>query len=88
MFYTCPACCLLGQFFLVSLQVQTFMGKDTRKSGLSNAVQVRYGGGYRHAPKDETICINKTTKQLKNEQQKQRDYVAGMTSPFLTYFSD
>jgi hypothetical protein len=62
------------------------MGKDSKKSGLSNAVNVRYGGGYRHPPTGETVPINKSAKQQEKERKKQRNYVAGKTFLFLLDF--
>jgi hypothetical protein len=58
------------------------MGKDSKKSGLSNAVKVRYGGGYGRPTKEETVTVNKSGKKLEQERKKERDYVAGMVFDF------
>jgi len=55
------------------------MGKAVKRTGLSSAVRVRYGGSlsYRRRPIGETIPVNKSARQLAKERRKDRDYVAG-----------
>jgi hypothetical protein len=63
-------------FVLFTISFDT-MGKDLKKAGLSNAVKVRYGGGYRRQSKGETLPINKSAKRLDKERRKDKNGVAG-----------
>jgi hypothetical protein len=46
------------------------MAKVNRKASLSNTVKVQYRRGNNWAPKDDMLCVNKSTQQVEKDCQK------------------